>query len=88
MIGDAEAEDEAAEQEPAGLFGVANPAVEKGENEGLKEDVEGVYLGDDGLGPHALSEGEEETAGDAGGGAKEGLGAGIEGVGFFFEGAE
>ena len=42
MIGDAEAEDEAAEQEPAGLFGVANPAVEKGENEGLKEDVEGV----------------------------------------------
>lgn len=58
MIGDAEPEDEAAEQEPAGLFGMANPAIEKGEDEGLKENVEGVYLGNYCLGPHALSEGE------------------------------
>jgi len=67
---------------------VAHPAVEEGENEGLEENVEGVDFGDDGLGPHALPKGQEESTGDAGDGAEEVLGAGIECGGFFFEGVE
>ena len=84
MVSDAESEYEAAQQEPVGLFRVANPAVKKGKNKRLKEYIECVYLGDNSLGPHALTECKEQSASDASGGAKERLGVGIEGGGFFF----
>ena len=51
---------------PAGLFWITHPAVEKGEYEGLKENIKRIHLGNDRLRPHALPEGEEETACDAG----------------------
>ena len=84
MVSDAESEYEAAEQEPVGLFRMANPAVKKGKNKRLKEYVERVYLCYYSLGPHALTECKKQSASNASGGAKEGLGVGVEGGGFFF----